>query len=471
MKRRDFLKSAGTGIATLALSGCQTKQKTESNKKLAQNPNFIVIFTDDQGYADVGCYGAKGFSTPHLDNMANEGLRFTDFYVAATVCTPSRAALLTGCYPKRIGLHEAVIYPYNNTGLNPDETIIPEILKAKGYVSACIGKWHLGHHPEFLPIRQGFDEYFGVPYSNDMDSYYYKSLDFQSPPLPLFKNEELIEEGPNQSYLTKRYTEEAVRFIRSNRKNPFFLYLAHSMAHLPLHVSESFQGKSKLGLYGDVIEELDWSVGQILAALKEEGIEKNTLVIFTSDNGPVLRKDAGSAGPLHGGKATTWEGGQRVPCIMRWPEKISPGKTCREVVTAMDFLPTFAALVGSDLPARTQIDGKNITDILEKPETTPSPYEAFYYYARNGKVEAIREGQWKLHIAKSRGWNKTQGTFPVSLFNLEADIGEKNNVANQYPEVVARLKGKIQEFDTKLSKSARLPGILNQGREKNSEVI
>jgi arylsulfatase A len=462
MKRRDFLFSAGTGLAAFALSGCRRDNRERTDKPPFRKPNFFIIFTDDQGYADVGCYGARGFSTPNLNGMAEDGLRFTDFYVAATVCTPSRAALLTGCYPKRVGLHEAVLYPYSNTGLNPEEITIPEMLKTTGYVSACIGKWHLGHHPEFMPLRQGFDEFFGVPYSNDMDRHYYRFNDFQSPPLPLYRNEDLIESGPDQDYLTKRYTEEAVRFIRDNREKPFFLYLAHSMPHLPLHVSEQFAGKSERGLYGDVIQELDWSVGQILAVLEEEGLAENTLVVFTSDNGPVIRQDAGSAEPLRGGKATTWEGGQRVPCIMRWPQGISPGKACRELVTAMDFLPTFAALAQTGLPENIQIDGQNIDGLLKSPEDKKSPNEAFFYYARDGKVEAVREGKWKLHTAKSRGWNPEEGPFPVSLFDLESDIGETNNVAAQHPEVVERLKGKMTEFDAELSRYARPVGKFNK---------
>ncbi len=444
-------------MAAFALSSCQ-KDQIQNAASSYQKPNFIVIFTDDQGYGDVGCYGAKGFSTPNLDRMAAEGLKFTDFYVAASVCTPSRAGLLTGCYPKRVGLHEAVLFPYSNTGLHSNEMIIPEILKPQGYTSACIGKWHLGHHEIFLPLRHGFDEFFGVPYSNDMDGHYYKSLDFQSPPLPLYKNEEQIEAGPDQQFLTRRYTEQAVQFIRSHRNRAFFLYLPHSMPHLPLHVSDEFKGKSELGLYGDVLEELDWSVGQVLLALKEEGLEEKTFVIFTSDNGPVVRPNAGSAGPLRGRKASTWEGGQRVPCIMRWPGQIPAGTTCREVVTAMDFLPTFAAITGASLPEERQIDGQDILGLLQQPDSVLSPHDAFYYYARNGNLESARSGKWKLHTAKTRGWDKKQGEFPVSLYDLEADIGETNNLAGQYPEVVDRLHKMMSDFDAELNQHARPVG-------------
>ncbi len=458
IKRRDFLKTLGTGMAAFTLSSCHKDPIKNTAISSVQNPNFIIIFTDDQGYGDVGCYGAKGFSTPNLDRMASEGLKFSDFYVAATVCTPSRAGLLTGCYPKRIGLHEAVLFPYSTTGLHSNEVTIPEILKPQGYASACIGKWHLGHQNKFLPLNHGFDEFFGVPYSNDMDGHYYKFLDFQSPPLPLYKNEEQIEAGPDQRFLTRRYTEQAVNFIKSHKNNPFFLYLAHSMPHLPLHVSDEFKGISDLGLYGDVLEELDWSMGQVLQALKDERLEENTFVIFTSDNGPVVRPNAGSAGPLRGGKASTWEGGQRVPCIMRWPKQIPADSTCREVVSTMDFLPTFAAITGTSLPDERPIDGQNILELLQKPDSTSSPHETFFYYARSGGVEAVRSGKWKLHFTKTKGWDKKQGNFPVSLYNLEVDIGERDNLADSHPEIVDRLSQKMMTFDAELNQHARPVG-------------
>jgi arylsulfatase A-like enzyme len=425
-------------------------------------PNFIVFFTDDQGYGDVGVYGAEGFQTPHLDAMASRGLLFTDFYVPATVCTPARAALLTGCYPKRVGLHEAVLYPFSEHGLNPGETILPELLSPLGYRTACIGKWHLGHHPEFLPDRQGFDTIFSVPYSNDMDRHQYRNPPFSSPPLPLLGNDGLIESGPDQRYLTRRYTEAAVQFIEEHRDRPFFLYVAHSMPHLPWHVSERFQDTSERGLYGDVIQEIDWSMGEILDALQEAGLEAKTLVIFTSDNGPVLGEKAGSAGPLRGRKAQTWEGGTRVPCLALWPGFIPGGTVCREVATVMDLLPTFVTLAGGRIPAGRAIDGFDISALLQKPRTEPSPYDALYYYSRDGTLEAIREGDWKLHTAKSRGWETKQGPFPVSLFNLRDDIGESRNVAGQYPELVARLTEKMARFDGMLTREARPVGRIEK---------
>ncbi len=424
----------------------------------ASKPNFIVILTDDQGYGDVGVYGAQGFQTPNLDAMAARGVRFTDFYVPATVCTPARAALLTACYPKRVGLHEAVLYPYSEHGLNPAETILPEMLQPLGYSSACIGKWHLGHHPEFLPEKQGFDYVFSVPYSNDMDGHQYRNPPFSSPPLPLYENGDLIEEGPDQRYLTRRYTEAAVRFIEEHRDRPFFLYLAHSMPHLPWHVSERFQGTSERGLYGDVIQEIDWSLGEILKTLRQNDLETKTLVIFTSDNGPVLGDKAGSAGPLRGRKAQTWEGGARVPCLALWPGHIPEGEVCHEVATVMDLLPTFVTLAGGRIPDGQTIDGFDISQLLREPRAVPSPYDALYYYSRDGTLEAIREGDWKLHIAKSRGWDTKQGPFPVSLYNLRDDIGESHNVADQYPQLVERLTEKMRQFDLILSREARPAG-------------
>ncbi len=442
-------------LLAIALPGCTPQ---------TERPNFIVILTDDQGYADTGRYGAIGFETPNLDRLADEGLRFTDFYVPATVCTPSRAALLTGSYPKRVGLHEAVLFPYSEHGLNLDETTIPELLKPLGYRTGMIGKWHLGHQAEFMPTRQGFDSFFGVPYSNDMDGHLYRGRGFQSPPLPLYENEELVESGPDQAFLTKRYTEAAVQFIKNNVDDPFFLYLAHNMPHLPLHASAGFAGTSERGLYGDVIQEIDWSVGEILAALEEAGLDQRTLIVFASDNGPVLRPDAGSAGNLRGGKATTWEGGMRVPGIVHWPSRIPKGSVSGEVATTMDLLPTLVSLAGGEMPQGLDIDGHDISPLLFQPGDATSPYDALYYYSRDGLPEAIREGAWKLHVAKSRGWNQSDGEFPISLFNLEADPGETQNVADDHLELVERLKEKLVQFDAALTREARPVGQLGGSR-------
>lgn len=419
----------------LLFTGCAKNEK----------PNIVIFFTDDQGYADVGCYGAKGFETPNIDKLAMEGIRFTDFYVPATVCTPSRAGLLTGRYPKRANLHKAVLFPFSENGLSQEEFTMAEMLKTVGYATACIGKWHLGHQEKYMPNNHGFDYYFGVPYSNDMDNHYYKNLDFQAPPLPLYRNRELIESGPDQRYLTKRYTEEAVGFIEREKDNPFFLYVPHNMPHVPLHASETFEGKSDQGIYGDVIMELDWSVGEIVKALKQSGVYENTLFVFTSDNGPQI----GSATPLRGKKATTWEGGQREPAILVWPNKITAGVVCTEMVTSMDLMPTFASISGAILPEGLEMDGLDIMTLLDNPQDFHLPERPFYYYARNGKPEAVRFGKWKLHISKTRGWNEGE-PFPVSLYNLRDDISETKNLAESHPEIVSKMSAMIVDFDASL---------------------
>ena len=427
--RRDFLKTAGLAATTFSLTGCAT-----AGDRLRDKPNFIIIFTDDQGYSDVGCYGAEGFRTPNLDQLAAEGMRFTGFYVAAPVCTPSRAALLTGCYPKRLSLAHRVLFPYSNHGLNLDEVTIAELLGEVGYRTACIGKWHLGHHTKFLPTRQGFDHFFGTPYSNDMNSHYYRQQDFLSPPLPLIRGEEIIEEDPDQRFLTQRYTEEAVRYIEENVDRPFFLYLAHNMPHRPIHASPDFEGESEAGLYGDVIEEIDWSVGEIMSALQRNGLDDRTLVVFTSDNGPW---HTGSAAPLRGKKNTTWEGGMRVPCIMRWPGRIPAGLTCDELTTAMDLLPTIAVLTGATVSGDRIIDGKDISPLIEGRPGAASPHEVFYYY-RDARLQAVRSGKWKLHVYRPEWGEEVEGHEPL-LFDLDGDIGETQDLAGLNPEVVERL--------------------------------
>lgn len=425
------------------------------------SPNVIIIFTDDQGYGDLGAYGATGFETPHLDQMAAEGIRFTDFYVAAPVCTPSRAALLTGSYPKRVGLAHRVLFPHSDTGLHPDEVTLAEVLKPAGYATAAIGKWHLGHHPPFLPTRQGFDTFFGIPYSNDMGDHTYSPA-FTSPPLPLMQDETVIEENPDQTQLTRRYTEAALDFISAHRDDPFFLYLAHPMPHVPIAASEAFEGSTTHGPYGDVIAEIDWSVGQILDHLAALGLDENTLVFFTSDNGPQVWEGtdrgwrwtpedhgrgtrgtmgyrSGSAGPLRGRKNTTWEGGMRVPSIMRWPARIPGGRVSSEVVTAMDLLPTIAHLVGAPLPTGRILDGHDIRPLLFDEAEATSSYDAFYYY-RDDRLQAVRSGSWKLHVYRPEWQADSLTQHQPLLFNLEDDIGEATDVAASHPDVVARLQ-------------------------------
>ena len=431
------------------------------NKKTAP-PNIVLIFTDDQGYADVGVYGAVGFKTPNIDRLAREGIRFTDFQVAQAVCSASRAALLTGCYSERLG----VLGAYNHTarvGLNPDETTIAEMLKPIGYTTAIFGKWHLGHHKKFLPLQQGFDEYFGLPYSNDMWPVDYDGTSLAEtdhrksfyPQLPLLEGNEKVEEIrtlADQDELTRRYTERAVDFIDRNSGTPFFLYLPHSMPHVPLGVSEKFRGKSEQGVYGDVMMEIDWSVGEILKALERHGIEDNTLVIFTSDNGPWLNygDHAGSVGSLREGKGTMWEGGSRVPCIMRWPNRIPDGTVSNKLAATIDILPTIASVTGATLPDKT-IDGVNLQRILEG-DVDFAPRQSYYYYY-SGELIAAREGDMKLvfpHTYRSYenvkpGKDGYPGKYARSmagleLYDLANDLGERNDIASEFPELVKKLE-------------------------------
>src|SRR5260221_3235326 len=357
-------------------------------------PNVVIIFTDDQGYGDVGCYGAKGLTTPNLDRMTREGIRFTDFYVAQPVCSSSRTALLTGCYPNRLGIVGA-LGPKDRHGIHDDETTLGQLCKSRGYATAVFGKWHLGHHPQFLPLRHGFDEYLGLPYSNDMWPNH-PTAGKNFPQLPLIEGSKTIVENPDQTQLTTMYTERAVAFIDQHREQPFLLYVPHSMPHVPLHVSEKFKGKSERGLYGDVIEEIDWSVGEVLAALKRNGIDDNTLVMFTCDNGPwlVYGNHAGTTGPLREGKQTTFEGGVRVPFIARWPGKIPAGSVCRAPAMTIDIFPTIARLIGAKLPER-KIDGLDIWPLLAAEAGAKSPHEALCFYWLD-RLHALRSGRLKL---------------------------------------------------------------------------
>ncbi len=421
-------------------------------------PNIVLIFTDDQGYADVGVYGAKGYETPHLDAMARAGTRFTNFHVAQAVCSASRTALLTGCYPNRIGISGA-LGPNSNHGLNDAETTIAEMLKQRGYATGMAGKWHLGHREPFLPNRHGFDESFGLPYSNDMWPYHPEAKAGTYPKLPLYENGRIIDPEitpDKQRDLTTRYTERAVSFIERNREKPFFFYLAHSMPHVPLFVSDKFKGKSKKGLYGDVIMEIDWSVGEVLGALKKHNLERDTLVIFTSDNGPWLSygEHAGSAVPFREGKGTAWEGGTRVPCIMQWPETIPANAVRDKRFMTIDVLPTLAGRVGAPLPNRP-IDGRDVWPLVVGQPGATNPHEGYgMWYAQN-ELQAVvtGDGRWKLVLPHRyrtlAGRPGGKDGIPVkyeqvtleraALYDLRSDPAETTDVSAANPNEVKRL--------------------------------
>jgi len=461
LNRREFLGLVGASAAATALTPIASGSEGPAKDRL---PNFIVVFTDDQGYQDLGCFGSPDIATPCIDRMAAEGMRFTDFHVTAPVCTPSRSSLMTGCYPQRVCL-PAVLFPGSKVGISDKEVTLAQLLKARGYATACVGKWHLGHLPPFLPTRHGFDSYLGIPYSNDMsvdpnmavaddvkwnDGMTLERMRKEKPKghvVPLFRGEQIIEYPVDQTTLTTRYTEEAIKFITANKEKPFFLYLPHSMPHIPLFVSDRHKGKSKRGLYGDVIEEIDWSTGQILDTVRKLGLAENTCVLYTSDNGPwlVMKQNGGSALPLREGKGTTYEGGMREPCVMWWPGHIPAGKACSELATTLDVLPTFAKLAGAEAPTDRIIDGKDIWPLMAGAEGAKTPHEAFFYYRGYG-LEAVRSGQWKLHLSRKVGGGKDKPaqTLPVALYDLEADIGEKNNLAPAHPDVVQRLEDLAQ---------------------------
>ncbi len=474
MHFRKFYQKYFTGVIFFLLPvfcmmsvSCVSKNKSKDEKTL---PNFIIIFTDDQGYADLGVFGAKDIATPNIDRMAKEGVTFTSFYVAAPVCTPSRASLLTGCYSKRVGLHKGVLFPNDKSGLNPDEITIADLLKKKGYATACIGKWHLGRPSELLPVKQGFDYYFGIPYSNDMNPKHPISDAMGGfPKLPLMRNEEVIEAPVDQTTLTKRYTEEAVRFISSNKDKPFFLYLAHSMPHYPCHSSEEFTDSSKRGDYGDSVQEIDSGAGLIVSTLKKLGIDDNTLIVFTSDNGPWKSAQqvdfigmggdgtTGSALPLSGWKGQTLEGGMRVPTVMRWPGKLPADKTCRELTSTMDLLPTIAGLAGAELPGDRVIDGMDITELIKDP-SSKTPHDYFYYYSSvSGNLNAVRNAAgFKLHFWKDpEGYGNGVPYKVKELYYLPDDTDESNNIYEENPDMVKRLTYAAAVFDTDLVKNSR----------------
>ena len=445
--------------------------KTDTNP-----PNVVVIFMDDMAYADIGPFGAKAYPTPHLDRMAKEGRKFTDFYVTQAVCSASRAGLLTGCYNVRVGILGA-LGPKSTHGLNPKEITLAELCKQRGYATACFGKWHLGHHQKFLPLQHGFDEYFGIPYSNDMWPYHpgVRHLPMAErlkkwPHLPLIEGNKVINPkvtGKDQEQITTQLTERSVRFIEKNKDKPFFLYVPHPMVHVPLYVSDKFKGKSKAGLFGDVMMEIDWSVGQILETLRKHKLDKNTLVIFTSDNGPWLSygDHAGSAGPLREGKGTMFDGGCRESALMWWPGTIPAGSECTTPAMTIDLLPTVAELIGARLP-KHPIDGKSIVNLLKGTSDT-SPHEAYYFYYGR-QLQAIRMGKWKLHfphgyrtMAGRPGGTDgiptrySQAKIGLALFDMEKDIGETTDVKAKHPDIVKQLQALGDKMRNELGDNGR----------------
>ncbi len=414
-----------------------------------RRPNIVVFFADNLGYGDLGCYGHPVHRTPNIDAMAREGMRFTDFYVTSGVCTPSRASLLTGCYAQRVDMHcsdrgRAVLQPVAQKGLNPDEITVAQVLREQGYATACIGKWHLGDQPQFLPTRHGFDYWFGVPYSEDM----YPRTGQDWPELPLVRNEQVVEQPAHMPTITERYTEESIRFIEANRDRPFFLYVPQALpgsVKIP-EVGQRFAGRSGNWAYGDCVEELDWSTGEVIRALQWHGLDDNTLVIFLSDNG-TPRNHGGSNAPLRHWGYSTWEGGMRVPCVMRWPGTIPAGVECTELATTMDFMPTFARMAGTSEPQDRVIDGHHIMPLMLGEEGVESPYEAFFYYHME-QLHAVRSGRWKLFIPRDDRRNfhaDDSATGEGLLFDLERDPGETTNVIDEHPDVVQRLTSLAEE--------------------------
>ncbi|HPA17064.1 MAG TPA: sulfatase [Verrucomicrobiae bacterium] len=427
-------------LGAIVLMGVMTRAAASDG-----TPNLIILLADNLGYGDIGCFGSRLHRTPNLDRMASDGVRFTHCYSASGVCTPSRAALMTGCYPRRLNMHisdvgHAVLQPVSAKGLNPDEVTIAEVLKGAGYATTCIGKWHLGDQPPFLPTRQGFDSYFGIPYSEDMLPRKGKPW----PPLPLMRDGRVVEAGVDCNTLTRRYTEAAIAFIRANRERPFFLYLPHATpgSSGQSFASEGFRGKSANGLWGDAVEELDSSTGEILGELRELGLAKRTVVLFTSDNG-AMRRDPpqGSNAPLKGWGYTTDEGGMRIPLIAWGPGIVSGGRVCEELVTLMDVMPTFAKMAGAALPEGRTIDGRDVGPLLRGEAGARSPHEYFFYYQKE-QLQAVRDARWKLYLPlkqKLTLGKAVAGTAATPLYDLYADIAEEHDVATGHPDVVRRL--------------------------------
>ncbi len=448
MKRRDFIKLAG-----LALAGAGWGRAARAADR--KRPNFVVIYADDLGYGDLSCFGHPTIRTPNLDRMAAEGAKLTQFYSAASVCTPSRAALLTGRLPIRSGMcsdRRGVLFPDSGGGIPASEVTLAELLKGVGYATGCFGKWHLGHLPQFLPTNNGFDTYLGIPYSNDMDRVGGAGRAGITNPkveyfnVPLMRDDKVIERPADQTTITRRYTEAAVDFIETHKDGPFFVYLAHSMPHVPLFRSKAFEDKSLRGLYGDVIEEVDWSIGRVLETLRQEGLAENTLVLFSSDNGPwlVFKEQGGSAGPLRDGKGSTWEGGMREPTIAWWPGTIRAGSLLTDMASTLDVLPTCAELAGARMPEDRIYDGASMVPLLTG--TGPGRRNIMVYY-RGTQLRALRKGPWKIHLytrTEYRG-QKLEKHDPPLLFNVEVDPGEQYEVGAEHPDVIADLLAEVKK--------------------------
>ena len=480
INRRDFLRLAGWGaVSTLAVGLSHRTLGAADESQRGSPANFVVILIDDMGYGDIGPFGSKLNRTPNLDRMAAEGMKLTSLY-AAPVCTPSRAQMMTGCYAKRVSMPN-VIFPACPTGLSTQEKTVAALLKARGYATMCIGKWHLGDQPEFLPTQHGFDHYLGLPYSNDMGGNARPAKAGAKPdtrpPLPLVQDGKVIEAPADQNKLTKLYTEEAVKFITANKDRRFFLYLPHTAMHVPLHPGEAFKGKSANGTYGDWVEEVDWSVGQVLDTLRKLTLDKNTMVLFTSDNGPWLGmgRNGGMAGPLRGGKFTCWEGGVREPSIAWWPGRIPAGSSCDAMMSEMDVLPTLVALAGGAVPADRVIDGRDIWPLLSG-KSKESPHEALFHFNGN-RLEAVRSGPWKMAIApQGEGTGKDAKLVAASLeaprlYNLDSDISETTDVAAQHADVVKRLQGYVAKMDADLGVKGIGPGVRPCGRVTNPKPL
>jgi arylsulfatase A-like enzyme len=470
------MKRIGCGVESLIVSLLASTLGAGAACAGQASPNVVIVFADDLGYGDLGCYGSKTNATPNLDRLAAEGIRFSDFTVAQAVCSASRAALLTGCYPNRIGIQGA-LGPNTLYGISSSETTLGELLRSRGYATAIVGKWHLGHHEPFLPVHHGFDQYFGLPYSNDMWPRHPTDRSF--PDLPLVEGTAVIARNPDQRKLTGWYTQRALEFIHANRERPFFLYVAHTMPHVPLHRGEHFAGKSGGGLYGEVLAEIDDSVGQIMRALDQLGLVDSTLVVFLSDNGPWIRygNHAGSTGGLREGKGTTFEGGVRVPCIARWPGVINPGAVCREPAMSIDWLPTIASAVGADVPHG--IDGLDISELLRNAPGARSPHDALLYYWAD-ELQAIRAGRWKLHLPHSYvslagppGQDGAPGPMDtkhtgLALFDLERDRAELRDLAAEQPEVVQKLQALAERACADLGDSAQ--GVVGSGKRPHGTL-